>query len=202
MVLYIWCMGLDIVELIVEVEKWFDITIPDAEAEKACTVGKLVDCIGRIKGIHTYDFSLREQVFLTIRNLAVTYNDNASDFQLTQKVSASFPGGDPEMLGFLERESGLNFPGFYLNPPDKTTVLGKIKNWFLTGERIDFSEISWKRYTDLLIANNLEHFIGIHDVRSKYEIYLVVMKLTVDKTGVGYSEVALKKSFTDDLGID
>ena len=45
-------MGLDSVELIMEVEKHFSISIPDPEAEKAYSVGKLVDCVSKIPGIH------------------------------------------------------------------------------------------------------------------------------------------------------
>ena len=38
-------MGLDTVELVIEVEKAFDISILDADAEKIITVGQLYDCV-------------------------------------------------------------------------------------------------------------------------------------------------------------
>jgi acyl carrier protein len=38
-------MGLDTVELVIEVEKTFDISILDADAEKFITVGQLYDCV-------------------------------------------------------------------------------------------------------------------------------------------------------------
>jgi hypothetical protein len=38
-------MGLDAVELVIEVEKTFDISILDADAEKIVTVGQLYDCV-------------------------------------------------------------------------------------------------------------------------------------------------------------
>lgn len=38
-------MGLDTVELIVEIEKSFDISIPDEDAERIATVGQLADYI-------------------------------------------------------------------------------------------------------------------------------------------------------------
>jgi acyl carrier protein len=38
-------MGLDSVDLILEIEKCFDITIPDQEAEKITTIGKMYDAV-------------------------------------------------------------------------------------------------------------------------------------------------------------
>lgn len=40
-------MGLDSVDLIVQIEKAFDIQIPDSEAEKISTVGHLYACVER-----------------------------------------------------------------------------------------------------------------------------------------------------------
>lgn len=40
-------MGLDTVELIMQVEKTFAITIPDHEAEKMVTIGDMHDCVMR-----------------------------------------------------------------------------------------------------------------------------------------------------------
>jgi acyl carrier protein len=39
--------SLDIVELIMELEEEFEVTIPDEEAEQIKTVGELIDCIAR-----------------------------------------------------------------------------------------------------------------------------------------------------------
>ena len=45
-------MGLDSVELIMDVEKHFSTSIPYPEAEKSYTLGKLIDCVSKIPGIH------------------------------------------------------------------------------------------------------------------------------------------------------
>ncbi|MGF1582438.1 MAG: acyl carrier protein [Gemmataceae bacterium] len=42
--------SLDIVELVMELEEEFDITIPDEEAEKIKTVGEAIDYIEREQG--------------------------------------------------------------------------------------------------------------------------------------------------------
>lgn len=60
-------MGLDSVELLMEVEKHFSISIPDRKAEKAYTVGLLVDFIADILNVAGYNFTLRE-IPLTLSN--------------------------------------------------------------------------------------------------------------------------------------
>ena len=42
--------SLEILELVIEIEEEFEITIPEAEAEKIHTVGQAVDCVVIIKG--------------------------------------------------------------------------------------------------------------------------------------------------------
>jgi hypothetical protein len=77
-----------------------------------------------------------------------------------------------------------------------------VKEWFSFMEKVDFDTIRWKNYIDIILAVNLEKIIDPKGIRSKYEIYIAVMKITVDKIGVEYSEIGIEKSFPDDLGVD
>jgi acyl carrier protein len=45
--------SLDILELVMELEEEFEITIPDDQAEKIKTVGDAIDYIERLKGLHS-----------------------------------------------------------------------------------------------------------------------------------------------------
>ena len=195
-------MGLDSVELIMEVEKHFSISIPDPEAEKAYTVGRLVDCVAKIIEVRGYDFSLRENTFTLIKKALLDLDSNVSDFSLNSPVSTILNSKDTPLIVRLEGRTKLKLPGIDTTTSDSNGVLSKLKKWFHFIESIDFEKITWKKYTDIILAVNLESLSPVIQYNSKYEIYLAIMRITVDKIGVDYQEIGIEKSFTDDLGID
>lgn len=194
-------MGLDSVELVMEVEKHFVIAIPDAEAEKAYTVGKLVDCAASILKVKRYDFSLRENSFFLLKNDLRAIDPELPDFPIHSKVTDTLDIHNQELITALETSTGLKLPGIYFMETSGPRILEKVKKWF-TAERLDFKTINWKKFIDITLAKNLERVIPPDGYASKYEIYLAILRITVDKTGVDYEEVGIEKSFTDDLGID
>lgn len=195
-------MGLDSIELVMEVEKHFSISIPDPEAEKAYTVGKLVDCVAKILDVKRYDFTLRENIFALIKSTMQSSVVNLPDFSSTDKVSKSLDIKDKLFLASLEEKLKLKLPGLDTEVNDASVVLSRFQKWFRFIEKIDFETITWKKYVDIILAFNLDKLIPPIHYNSKYEIYIAIMRITVDKIGVEYSEIGIEKSFTDDLGVD
>lgn len=195
-------MGLDSVELVMEVEKYFSISIPDTEAEKAYTVGKLVDCVARILNITDYDFSLRTNLFAEIKERLQALNGNNTAYQITDKVKDSLDIENKSLVNKLEHALNLQFPGISKISANSQSLTDKLKRWLEFTDVYDFNTITWKKYIDIVLANNLNKRLNPAVIHSKYEIYLAVMKITVDKVGVEYLEIGIEKSFTDDLGID
>jgi acyl carrier protein len=195
-------MGLDSIELVMEVEKHFSISIPDQEAEKAYTVGKLVDCVAKILDVKRYDFTLRENTFAFIKSTLQSSVVNLPDFISTDKVSTSLDTKDKLLLVSLEDKLKLKLPGLDTKMSDVNGVLSRLQKWFRFIEEIDFETITWKKYVDIILAFNLDKLIPSIQYNSKYEIYIAIMRITVDKIGVDYSEIGIEKSFTDDLGVD
>ncbi|NCT95382.1 MAG: hypothetical protein GXC72_13220 [Chitinophagaceae bacterium] len=192
-------MGLDSVELVMEVEKHFSIHIPDRDAEKASTVGKLVDCVAKTLNITTYDFSLRENTFLIIKDDIQKIAPNTPDFSIHSGVKETIDISDEPLIEGLESITGLKMTGISLNKNEGNW--GKLSSWIYEGE-VDLKKISWKKYIDFILAANLEKAVTPLGYKSKYEIYLAIMRITVDKIGVDYAEIGIEKSFTDDLGVD
>lgn len=192
-------MGLDSVELIIDVEKHFSISIPDRDAEKASTVGQLVDCVSNILNIKNYDFSLRENTFGLIKSHILKLDPNLPDFTIQSRVAGIFDITDIEFLKDLESKCGLHIIGIRSQKANNTW--NKISRWLLE-EDIDFEKITWKKYIDILLSANLEKAVMPLGYNSKFEIYLAIMRITVDKIGVNYREIGIEKSFTDDLGVD
>jgi acyl carrier protein len=195
-------MGLDSIELVMEVEKHFSISIPDPEAEKAYTVGKLVDCVAKILDVKRYDFTLRENTFALTKSTLQSLGVNLPDFSSTDKVSASLDIKDKPLLTSLEDKLKLKLPGLDTKVSDSNGVFSRLQKWFRFIEKIDFETMNWKKYVDIILAFNLDKLIPPIKYNSKYEIYIAIMRITVDKIGVDYSEIGIEKSFTDDLGVD
>jgi hypothetical protein len=195
-------MGLDSVELVMEVEKHFSISIPDHEAEKAYTVGLLVDCVASILRVTGHKFSLRHKTFSIIKSTVKSLNVESSDFLLTDKVSSTLDINNTVFLAMLESKLQLKLPGINTNVDKKNVILSRVNKWFRFIEKIDFETIKWEKYVDITLAFNLDKLNPSIEYGSKYEIYLAIMRITVDKIGVEYSEMGIEKSFADDLGVD
>lgn len=195
-------MGLDSIELIMEVENYFSISIPDKEAEKAYTVGRLVDCVANILHVDKYDFRLRDETFLSIKSILQLRADSDVNFLITDKVRDTININDKALIIQLETALDLRLPGIKTAEIDSNTLIGKLKGWWQSSSEIDFEKISWKKYVDMILAFNIEKKAIPHSIQSKYEIYIALMRIIVDKIGVEYSEIGLEKSFTDDLGVD
>jgi len=195
-------MGLDSIELIVEVEKYFSISIPDREAEKAYTVGKLVDCVANILGINRYDFSLREKTFALVKTELINLKKGINNFSINSKVIDSLDIHDQPLITELENKINLKLPCIDSKQENKSWLLEKIRKWFPGIDQVDSEEINWKKFIDIILATNLENIILPTPYNSKYEIYIAIMRITGDKIGVNYAEIGIEKSFTDDLGVD
>ncbi len=195
-------MGLDSVELIVEVEKHFSISIPDHEAEKAYTVGKLVDCVANILAVKSYDFALREKTFSLFKTELQNLRKDLGDFSISSKVADNLDIHDKSLIQAIETKLNLKLPGIYFNPENSNKILGNVKRWLTMIDDIDFNKITWKKFIDITLAKNLNSNALTIEYKSKYEIYIAIMRITVDKIGVGYTEIGIEKIFTDDLGID
>ncbi len=190
-------MGLDSVELIMDVEKHFSISISDPEAEKVYTVGQFVDCVAKILSIDKYDFGLRNSTFSLIKASLESHVHDISGFSLTSKVSDILDIKNNTLIKSIEKDLDLELPGLQ----EKGFLDGLLRRLrFL--DTIDFRTITWKRYIDIILAHNLDKLTPPIQYKSKYEIYIAIMRITVDKIGVGYQEIGPEKSFTDDLGVD
>jgi hypothetical protein len=133
-------MGLDSVELLVEIENYFGIEIPNNEAAKIYTVGNMVDGVARILRVEKYDFSLRQNTFNRIKEQAQNMELILAPFLITSLVKRSFNIHDCVRIMELEHATGLNFPGIKKTLKDDR-VIKKFKNW-LNLVKIDFETVT------------------------------------------------------------
>ena len=87
-------MGLDLVELVMDVEKTFGISLPDARLSKMSTVGELHDCIVEILDRKEGDAALRESMFDRLRQAVQSVRGTVdNEIRLDTRLDELFPVG-------------------------------------------------------------------------------------------------------------
>jgi acyl carrier protein len=194
-------MGLDSVELLMEWEKYFDIQIPDLVAEKINTVQNAVDAISTILNLTDEKADLKDNIFGRLQNAVsktVATNPSISQSDLVYKV---FPDNNKQTWTSISTELGLEIPFPPTKSDDnslKTKVL-TILNWT---PKFNYAELTFSDLTDIICGNNSQSLINAKSIKTKYEIYIVLMAITVDKIGIDIYEFKPDKTFTGDFGID
>ncbi len=188
-------MGLDSVELVFEIEKYFSIDIPDPEVEKVITVQQMVDCVAGYLKIVKVESPISRILFEQIRQF----------FELEKSIHLSDSMKDPifclvnpyDKDFWTKMSSCLN-----LSIPSPIIRTNKLLKLILWNPIYNWKEITVNEFISSTIAMNLSSFISKEKIGSKYEIYCVIKSITVDKIGVDYFDVEPNVKFVDDLGIN
>jgi len=195
-------MGLDSVELVMEVKKYFKIQIPYPEAEKIYTVQDMVDTVTRHLNITSTDATLRSKIFEAITSAIRQLTTSEIEINLEDKASQFVSSQDKENWQNLEMLLDLRVPRPDIFNPNSNKLSDKFKKLINWTPNYDWQNISFQQFTDSICANNYHKLVNAATIKSKYEIYIGVMGITVDKIGVDYFEISPEKSFTSDLGVD
>lgn len=195
-------MGLDSVELLMEVENYFRIQIPDPEAEKISMVQDMVNVVALHLDITTSDKTLQDKVFENVSFHIRQITNSDYLFHLEDKVSNYLLAEDKEKWQTLERLLGLSVPRPDSFDPKSNKLSSKFKKLINWTPNYDWHVISFEQFVDAICSNNYQTLLDPSNIRSKYEIYVGVIGITVDKIGVDYFEISPHKSFTSDLGVD
>ena len=195
-------MGLDSVELVIEVENYFGISIPDLEAEKADTVQAMVDTVARHLNITENRSELHDNIHKRI-NLALLKLD-LSDIEvpLTEPISYYLSLDKKEVWGVFKNYLQLDVPIPEMKSQNGNKLIDKIKNVYKWTPLYDWFSITMDQFIAAICANNYEELINKKNIKSTFEIYVAVIAITVDKIGVDYYDITPEKSFTLDLGVD
>ena len=195
-------MGLDSIELVMEVEKHFKISITDPEAEKIYTVQAMVDIVASHLNITDKGAELRDKIFDNVNEALLKLHVTATPISLTDKVSKYLSPEIPETWQLFKKELQLDVPNPEIVKGSSFKIIDKIKYAFNWAPLYDWSCITIDQFVAAICACNHEALINKERVTSLYEIYIAVIAITVNKTGVDYYEISPEKSFTNDLGVD
>ena len=220
-------MGLDTVELLVEIEDTFGITVPDEEAARVVTVGDLVATVcGLLAGLPN-DRCKTQRVFYRIRR-SLWQGDRAGLKPSTRLRSVI---KDDRAYRELEAFSGLRFPALlvptwyrrllnssiiiaflmlasaaWLGWPWAVAAVGLLVLTTDLNHRFDptfrkvVPEESVRKFMYRLTARNFA--VISPEGYSEAEVYEVVKRIVVDKAGVDPLKVHPGATINNDLGMD
>ncbi len=195
-------MGLDSIELLMEVENYFGIQIPDAEAEKIYTVRLMLDCVAKHLNIIN-DISPFKAEFINKVITCLPVNAEVKEkIKSTDRASNYISPFEKEKWTLFRNELQLEVPKPDALNPNPSRISEKFKKLINWKPNYEWDEMTFEEFVNGIAASNYRTLLSKSNITSKYEIYIAIIGLTVDKVGVDYFEITPDKSFTDDLGVD
>ena len=195
-------MGLDSVELLVEIEKYFGIQVPNAEAEKIVTIQKMVDAVAAHLDVYDERPELRDRIFHRIADALLDAGLCTTPLQLTDRIFDYIYPGNKNLWQDFEKRLGLRVDAPYVITNSNNKLVDRIKSVLWPQPLYDWTAVTAEQFTAVVCASNYNELIDRNNITGRYEIYIAVAGITVDRIGVEYYEIAPEKSFMDDLGVD
>lgn len=196
-------MGLDSVELLMELEDTFDIEISNLEAEKVKTVEDSVETFYPKIALEIRKDCLAQAVFYQVRKAFVGLGKNKKIIspatKLTDLINAS--NITQEWSG-LSDQLHLQLPKLVKLDIDKS----KDREIKFFGQKIyerprPITDRDVRKLIDWIVSLNYNKLIDTKRISSRYEVERIVMGVTCEKMGIPINQIELSSSFNYDLGI-
>jgi len=193
-------MGLDTVELIVNTEKYFNVSFSRAELAQLFTVGQLTDAVCKHLSIIQNDTTERDVLMSKIATCLKELSGSKEALNQLDLVTPILPISDKGKWRLLEDRLQLVLPV----PEVGYKQQGLLKKWFPIPETVPYNwaTITLLDLTQAVCLRNFRQLIHTQKIANTWEVYTVVAGLTVEQSGIDYYFINHEKSFTTDLGLD
>lgn len=188
-------MGLDSLELLIEWEFFFEITIPDIEAERIGTIQNATDYISTQIKFHDRGVDIKSDILKRLTTALFDLNVTKLSLSVDQNIFDIVPITDQKL--WKEISEKINFE---LPLPFLTGTFGKFIEKIFPS-KINFEGTSIDRFVDLICAVNYKKLLIKGQIQNKFEVLIGVMGFTIDKIGVNPFEVFVDSHFVNDLGV-
>jgi hypothetical protein len=185
-------MGLDSVQLVIDIENYFSVRVPDEDAEKIRTVQDFQNWLSTHLSITNDDSSLKLKIHSKICDALKKSDITKADILLTDKISNYLDLSNRDNWKRFEKELGMA-----VYKPSK----------FKIGHLFHKPIYAWDSLTveEFILAicgYNYKTLIVPSKISSRYEILVGIIGVTCDSVGADCYEVKADKEFVKDLGIN
>ena len=192
-------MGLDTVELVVNIEKYFGLEIPDPVCEQLGTVGEVAKWLGHQLGTTNQRHSIvRENILLQLQRLfsPILVGEETQLAELIESQESQL-----EYKRLFEEANGLELPKLDLpKSVSSSNWLSRLFDTKLFATGINPLNRTIADLIDWTVALNYRKLL-LPPFQSQYEVEQAVIGITSDSSGLEISDVMLHSSFTNDLGM-
>ena len=197
-------MGLDSVELLVNIEKYFDISIPDPEAAKISTLQDFANCVYQKVKINPTEVCKSRVLFYKLKIYFHTqFGISEQAIYPEQRISELIATSNlHNVWRSIEQDFNLRLPelaSFNLNP-EKVNV--KILGVTIFRKRKTLTSGTMRDLVQWILALNHEKFINVNNLCSKHDIESIIIEIVSESVGIPVNELRLEQSIIHDLGID
>jgi acyl carrier protein len=190
-------MGLDSVELVLEFESFFDLDIPDKEAEKMVTVQHAIEYISSNINFVDRKIDLKNYLFDSIRSVFFNLTITSTEISPSDKVFDLVEFSDIETWNEISSTLNLKIPDY-----PGVSMIDRFLSKMTTRKMVNLNTVTFDRFIDLLAGQNYQKLIVKKSIQNEWEVYICIMGLICDKLGVYPYEVFRESSFVNDFGID
>lgn len=194
-------MGLDTVELVMNVEKHFGIHIPDKEAERILTVQDFADCVCKYVNVNSHAKCKSQYLFYVLREYFVTeYLYDRIRFKPSTPIDDVIPmDGRDIVWDKLTDDFKMKLPSLRF---------GDVRNDKSIFEALFFSpdkpiaDYTVRDMVNWILALNHEKLIGLESIFSREEVYNVIVGIISYSCGINVVNIEPHHKIVDDLGIN
>lgn len=198
-------MGLDSVALVVDVEKHFDISIPNKEAERIYTVQDFADCVFNKVTVNPSQKCKSQILFYRFRTHFIDkLKSERNSFVPETKLKSLVPLNKLEKTwSDIEKEFNLRLPtlstiDFYPTKEKENKIFG-LKFWT---RKTAVTEGTIGDLVNWTLSLNHERLMNTKNLCGIADIERIVIGIISESVGIPVDEIKLGHSITDDLGVD
>ncbi len=197
-------MGLDSVEILVRVEEYFGISIPDREAEKILTVQDFADCVFTKVTINPTEKCKSQMLFYKLRTY-FTDKQGLNKWQIRpdSKIRDLLTGDLKTTWTEIEKDLKLHLPTLSdldINPTkEKEIKILGVKVWTRKSP-VTIGTIG--DLVDWTLAKNYDKLIDPKALFDKGDVEKVIIGIISDSMAIPVDEIKLEHKITYDLGVD